>query len=374
MTKTLSSSLSIFIVNLILLLSKFSTIEARDRDRHVIKFRSPGLYPEGLTWDPASQHFIVAALRRGTFHSISDAGVTETLTLTLTSSASNFPSNPTILGLAVDHRRNRLLAAVNTAESPYLAAFSLQRTAINLLFLSPLPTTSPTSAVANDVAVDPYGDAYVTNSGENFIWKISLNGTASILSNSSLFTHYPVDQTSPYNYCGLNGVVYIAGKNHLLVVQSNTGKMFKVDAVDGTTNSVILPTELTVADGIAVREDGVVFVVSMNDAWMMKSDDSWAQGVVIDKIALEREGFPTSVTVGGGGRVYVIYGYVEEGMKVISQGEEREGFRIEEIASKKESGGDNVWAFVMVGLGLVYFLFWRFQMGQLVKNLDKKHS
>ncbi|KAL9246662.1 hypothetical protein vseg_020169 [Gypsophila vaccaria] len=367
MTKTLVSSPVILIVVLILV-SQFTTSESQDH--HIIKFRSPGLYPEGLTWDPASQHFIVASLHRGTFHSISATGVTETLTLT--SSAINLPKNPTILGLAVDHRVNRLLAAVNTAESPYLAAFSLHRTSISLISLTPLPTTSPSSAVANAVAVDPNGDAYVTNSGENYIWKVTSNGTVSIFSNSSLFTEYPVNQTSPYNYCGLNGVVYT--KNYLLVVQSNTGKMFKVDAVNGAATSVKLPKDLTLADGIAVKEDGVVVVVSMNEAWVLKSEDGWAQGVVIDEITLEREGFPTSVSVGGEGRVYVIYGYVEEGMKVISEGEEREWFRIEEVVWKSESGGEIVWAVVMIGLGLVYFLFWRFQMGQLVKNMDKKRS
>ncbi|KAL9246663.1 hypothetical protein vseg_020169 [Gypsophila vaccaria] len=150
--------------------------------------------------------------------------------------------------------------------------------------------------------------------------------------------------------------------------------MFKVDAVNGAATSVKLPKDLTLADGIAVKEDGVVVVVSMNEAWVLKSEDGWAQGVVIDEITLEREGFPTSVSVGGEGRVYVIYGYVEEGMKVISEGEEREWFRIEEVVWKSESGGEIVWAVVMIGLGLVYFLFWRFQMGQLVKNMDKKRS
>ncbi|XP_074317572.1 uncharacterized protein LOC141653641 [Silene latifolia] len=356
---------------ILVLVSQLSTSESLDR--HIIKFRSPGLYSEGVAYDPASEHFIVASLKQGTFHSVSDAGVIETLTLT--SSAINLPPNPMILGLVVDHRNNRLLATVNTATSPYLAAFSLHRTSISPIFLSPLPTSSPSTAVANDVALDPYGNAYVTNSGENVIYKVTLNGTVSILSNSTLFTRYPVDPTSPYNYCGLNGVVYIKGKEYLLAVQTNTGKMFKIDTVDGTVRSVILPFDLTLADGIAVREDGVVFVVSMNEAWMLKSDDSWAQGVVIDKIALEREGFPTSVTVGGGGRVYVIYGYVEEGIKGISEGEvEREWFRIEEIRSKGEEDGETLWPFVMIGLGLVYFLFWRFQMGQLVKNMDKKHS
>ncbi|KAK9698475.1 hypothetical protein RND81_08G107000 [Saponaria officinalis] len=369
MTKSLLFSLSLFIL-IFITLSPIS----ESRDPHIINFRSPGLYPEGLAWDPVSQHFIVAAIRRGTFHSVSDAGVAETLTLALTSSEINLPPNPVVLGLAVDSRRNRLIATVNTVKSPYLAAFSLQRTSISLLYLSRLPTTSPSTAVAKSVAIDPHGNAYVTNSGENFIWKVTENGTASILSKSSKFTRHPVDLTSPYSYWGLNGIAYVTGKEYLLVLQSNTNKMFKVDAVDGKSTSVAIPAELTEAGGIAVREDGVVVVITKGEAWMMKSDDSWGRGGVIDRIALDREGYASSVTVGGGGRVYVLYGYVEEGIKGIWREEEREWFRIEEVRSKKESDGESVWPFVMIGLGLVYFLFWRFQMGRLVKNLDKKHG
>jgi hypothetical protein len=36
------------------------------------------------------------------------------------------------------------------------------------------------------------------------------------------------------------------------------------------------------------------------------------------------------------------------------------------------SGEVNVWVYVLIGLGLAYFLFWGFQMRQLVTNLDKK--
>lgn len=145
--------------------------------------------------------------------------------------------------------------------------------------------------------------------------------------------------------------------------------MFKVDGEDGTARSVILPEDLTLADGIAVRRDGVVVVVSQHKAWFLRSDDSWGQGVVYDKTALDIEGFCTSVTVGGEDRVYVLYGHVLEGL--MGNGE-REMFRIEEIRADSESGEEKVWVFVLVGLGLAYFLFWRFQMAQLAKNMNKK--
>ncbi|KAF5729765.1 hypothetical protein HS088_TW20G00129 [Tripterygium wilfordii] len=71
----------------------------------------------------------------------------------------------------------------------------------------------------------------------------------------------------------------------------------------------------------------------------------------------------------GEDRIYVLYGSVEEG---ISGKVEREIFSIEELRSEKENKEENVWILVLVGLGLAYFFFWRFQMKQLVKNMDKK--
>ncbi|CAN1313027.1 hypothetical protein LINPERPRIM_LOCUS28818 [Linum perenne] len=50
----------------------------------------------------------------------------------------------------------------------------------------------------------------------------------------------------------------------------------------------------------------------------------------------------------------------------------REWFAIEEIRSRKEGEDESIWLYVMIGVGLAYFLFWRFQMKQLVKNMDKK--
>lgn len=340
------------------------------RDPHAIAFRSPNLYPEGLAWDPSAQHFLAGSIRARSIAAVSDAGVVETLI-----SDPSLPPNASFLGLAVDAPRSRLLAAVHAAEPlpPFdaLAAYDLRTRRRLFLALLPDPDSSLRRPTANAVAVDSGGNAFVTNSAGNFIWKVSAEGEASIFSRSPLFAATPVDSGAPYSRCGLNGIAYVS-KGYLLVVQSNTGKMFKVDADDGTARVVALTEELRLPDGIAVRRDGVAVVVSpLHEAWFVKSDDSWGRGVVYDRSALEVERFPTSVVVGGEGRVYVIYGHVEEGMMGNA---EREWFGIQEIRAERESEGEEegVWVFVLIGLALTYFLFWRFQMAQLVKNISKK--
>lgn len=340
-------------------------IEARKA--HVISFRSPNLYPEGIAWDPSAQHFLLGSFHDRKIVSVSDAGVAETLI-----SDPDLPVNVTFLGLAVDYLHSRLLVAVHAADPlpPFdaLAAYDLGTR--RRLFLSPLPTieNDTNRPTANGVAVDFKGNAYVTNSAGNYIWKVNDRGEASIFSRSKAFSAHAVDRESPFSYCGINGVAYVS-KGYLLVVQSNTGKMFKVSEDDGTARLVLLNKDLPLADGIAVRNDGVVFVVSQKRAWVVKSQDSWGEGVVYDEIDLEEERFPTSLTVGAEGRVYVIYGHVLEGIMGKSG---REVFGIEEVRSEKENEEESVWIFVLVGLGLAYFLFWRFQMRKLISNLDKK--
>ncbi|KAM1437134.1 hypothetical protein ACFXTO_011318 [Malus domestica] len=76
-----------------------------------------------------------------------------------------------------------------------------------------------------------------------------------------------VDYNLSYTDLGLNGVAYNS-KGYLLVVQSNTDKMFKVDADDGTANL--------------------------------------GNGDFYDKIALDPEGSPTLVAVYGEDKVYVL--------------------------------------------------------------------
>ncbi|KAK2453411.1 Calcium-dependent phosphotriesterase superfamily protein [Trifolium repens] len=363
---SIHSSKHSLIIFFILIQISSPIIKVFARNTHVINFRSPNLYPESLAWDSKKQHFLVGSLRHRTISSISDAGIVETL-ITDTS----LPENVTVLGLTVDSRNNRILAVIHALQPlpPFNALAAYDLNSGNRLFLSILPSDEP--ALANDVAVDSNGNAYVTNSFGNFIWKINDKGEASIFSKSRRFTEHPVDRDTPYSFYGLNGIAYVSSGGYLLVTQTNTGKIFKVDVDDGTVRHVLLNKDLTCPDGVVLRSDGVVLVVSpeLNKLWLLKSNNGWGEGVVYDEIDLGDEGCPTSVVARERNKMYVLFGYMSEGIlgKV-----ERESFKIEEIKSPKESEDENIWIYVMIGFGLVYFLYWRFQMGQLVKNMNKK--
>ncbi|XP_042483774.1 uncharacterized protein LOC122064124, partial [Macadamia integrifolia] len=217
----------------------------------------------------------------------------------------------------------------------------------------------------NDVTIDHAGNAYVTNSIGNFIWKVNVAGEPSILSRDKVLTSQYIYPDTPYAAFGLNGIAYVS-EGYLLVGQCNTGKLFKVDAVNGTASVVKIEKDLMGGnDGIAVRSDGAVVVVSQKTAWLLKSKDGWGEAEVYDEIGLDEERYPTTVTVREDDRAYVVYGRLDKG---IAGNMDVEEFSIEEIEWPSVNNEGTVWVYVLVGFALAYFLFWRFHM----KNMNKK--
>ncbi|KAF6169007.1 hypothetical protein GIB67_038504 [Kingdonia uniflora] len=161
---TLSSSLLFFIA--FTLLSMGHTAARRP---HIITFKSPNLYLEGLTYDLVSQDFIVGSLYHRSILSVSDVGVVETLIYD-----PQLPENVTILGLEIDFVNRHLLVVLHVMDhlQPFNALASYNLFSRSWIFLAPLfDDSSAVRPIANDVTVDFKGNAYVTNAAGNFIWK-----------------------------------------------------------------------------------------------------------------------------------------------------------------------------------------------------------
>ncbi|GLJ09494.1 hypothetical protein SUGI_0110610 [Cryptomeria japonica] len=342
---------------------------------HAIDIKYPQLFPEGFDWDPKNQHFIVGSMSRGTIHKVSDAGVVEDFI-----KDNDYAGRAAVLGITVDTRRNRFLAVIRGLPGAgeegqsglnALAAYDL-KSGKRFFFveLDHVGVEPGERVEANDVAVDPYGNAYVTNSAGNFIWKITLEGQATVFAKSPIFTSQPtIVEDDMAKFCGLNGIVYNK-KGALLVSQTNSGMIYKVDLDDGVVNLVEISKPLPWADGITVRRDGVLLVASCHTAWFVQSPDNWGVATVVDEVPMNSSMFATAIALREDNKAYVLNNHLLDYIKKIS----REEFSIQEIEFPKEAAGEKVWVIVLIVIGLLYVFFWRFQMGYVIKNMNKKRA
>ncbi|KAJ0985718.1 hypothetical protein J5N97_004074 [Dioscorea zingiberensis] len=287
-------------------------IPALAHTRHVIIPNAPDLHPVSLAWDPNAQHFLVGSRLRPAISSISDAGVVETLI-----SDELHPQGSFIAAVAIDAPRRRLLAAL--ANPPALAAYDLQsRRQHTRIFSSPLPDDP--AALAVDHAT---GDVFVTLG--NFIYKIDLEGKASIFSESRVY-----GSEAP-----LEGVAHVS-RGFLLVAQGGTGAVFKVDDEMGAAKTVLAARGRGLAPGpggagIAVRSDGSAVMVAGSKVRAVRSEDGWGEAAVVDEVSVE--GVAMGVTVREGRKAYVLVGEKDE-----DGGISGSKFRIEEVEWGSDGG------------------------------------
>ncbi len=201
------------------------------------------LLPEGIEYDPNKEAFIVSSALSGSINVIRTDGSFSNLV-----QPAIFNGNGTF-GLQIDTTNSRLLAVGANIQDPtvaWLFRFNLADGAlidsINLASLN----TGPGLTFVNDVAVDSEGNAYVTNSDRGIIYKVDVEGEASIFfQDNSLTPPNPITQT------GFNGIEYHED-GFLLVVHSVNDKIYKI-LIDDPSEF----TEVSIPDGFLRSGDGM---------------------------------------------------------------------------------------------------------------------
>ncbi|KAJ3670845.1 hypothetical protein LUZ60_008271 [Juncus effusus] len=323
-----------FFLSILLLLLPFLVLS----ELHLISLPPSSLRPSTLAWDPISTHFVVGSATSHAILAVSDAGVVEHLI--------SEPSGPTssVSSLAVDSVRRRLIVGFSNPAS--VAAYEL-KSGYKRLFVAEVE--GEIGGVAVDLGT---GEVFVSGAERAVVWRIGLGGEVRVFS-----------EFRKYGDEGLGGIVHVSS-GYLLVVQPATGKFFKVDSEDGAIKEVLPTANQLVPHGtqhLSLNHDHSLLVSSNKTLQILKSDDSWAQAGVQDKLKLESTETAVAVAVRDGKVGYVLV--------------ERESgeFRIEEIEWRRNEG-DLLWGLGLLGLGFVYFLVWRFQMGKLVSGMSKKQN
>lgn len=249
-----------------------------------IVITEPGLYPEGLTYDPVGDRFIVGSLLGGQLLAVADDGST-------TPFADSPGSNLT--GIEADAQRNRLLVAVtglpfgNAQLSVHDLTTGEQLELVDFALIQP-----DDRRFANGIAVDADGIVYVTDTGTGVVYAVDSSYTPSVFAENDAFEP---DRSGP-TASGLNGIV-VAG-DALIVGHAPTGQLFRVPLTDPSRVTVV-PTgvEGMRIDGLHLSDDGSTLAVVSNfgSVHLFESSDGWSTTSEVGRFDVG-DAFPTSVT------------------------------------------------------------------------------
>src|SRR5256886_14450127 len=252
----------------------------------VINGTATALHPEGVAWDPTRHAFLVSSVKHGTVSVVQSDGTVRPLV-----DAAHLASR---LGVHVDARRGRVLVAygdlgLGDRKNGFagLGIFDLHTgRVLHLVDFGKL---------ANDFALDPEGNAYVTDPGGDTLYTVDTRGRVSTLVRSPRFAGTGFT---------LNGIVWHPGGS-LLVVRYDTGTLFRVPLCDPSNFSEVrLDRPLVGGDGMALRRDGALAVstnsigsTGENAEQVLRSSDGWATARQVWRSAPWPDPTPTTLAV-----------------------------------------------------------------------------
>lgn len=280
------------------------SLELAKPSSHVYHYHSSGWFRECVKWDDLHRRFLVSFLEGGVGQlSVPDHDSPETFLEEVTLVKDVDLAGNGSLGLAIDRPRNRLLVAVaDVIGNRYSALAAYDLSTWERLFLTHLSGPSDEKSLADDVAVDAEGNAYVTDAKGSKIWKVGANGKLLSIIRNPMFT--PKEWYK--SFVGLNGIVYHPD-GFLIVVHTFSGSLFKIDVSKGEEMKLIdvAGGPLSLGDGLVLISPTKLVVAAGNpSARLVESSDGWETASVVATFNGPRHRLATAATVKDG-RVYI---------------------------------------------------------------------
>ena len=259
----------------------------------VIVAERGGFIPEGVEYDMTNGRLLTGSLTEGSVFRIHPDGRVEALVEDeeLVSS----------VGIEADEPRDRLLVA--NADRSVFASGGVGQAKLGIynlttgekLAMIDLAATvdagDDAAHFANDVAVTDNGMAYVTDTRMNVLYRVGVDGTASVF-------HRFEDGVA-----GPNGIVHHPG-GYLLVARGATLWKVPLDDPDAAAE-VMLPEEVPGQDGMVWTAGRLAIVSnSSNRVVALTSDDDWATASVAGVAGYEGQATTAAVV---GDDVYVVH-------------------------------------------------------------------
>ncbi|MET9178756.1 hypothetical protein ABZX88_11095 [Kitasatospora aureofaciens] len=297
----------------------------------VIVGHAPTLVPEAGVWDASHHRFLLGSLRHGTVSAVALDGSVRTLV--------QDPALTEIAGLRIDPVHRRVLVtdldngigerstAATMGKIAGIGAYDLDTG--RRLFYTDLAAVAGDggSHLANDIAVAPDGTAYVTDSFAPVVYRVTPDGTASVLLRDPRLT------PAPGTY-GLNGIVYREG--HLILGKWDDGTLWRVPLGNPAALrrvEVAGGAPLLHLDGLLGRPDGTIAGVTNalfgagRDAELeLRSDDHW-RTARLTAVHPSPDATPTAPVAGPAGSLYLLSG----GLAAAASGHPTDTFTLRRI-------------------------------------------
>jgi Cu-Zn family superoxide dismutase len=240
------------------------------------------VFPEGIAYDQRSGSVFVSSTTDGT---IFRGDVTsETLTPFL---AGNVDGRTTAIGLAIDDRGRLYVAGGGTG------LVFVYDGATGALIAKGSSGATPT--FINDIVVAPDGSAYATDSQSPFIYRINRDASG----NFTLERWLNLTGTAFVSLPGFNanGIEVTPNGRYLILIQSNTGKLFRIDIeTRAVTQFDLGGATFPSGDGILLQ--GTTLFVLQNSTAVLSEirlDVAHATGTVVGSTTDPSFAFPTSL-------------------------------------------------------------------------------
>ncbi|MTI21527.1 hypothetical protein E1176_10900 [Fulvivirga sp. RKSG066] len=290
----------------------------------------PGLYPEGIAFDPWKGKFYISSVRKGVISSVDFDGNIETLTgegdLISTAGVKFQPFQKRIIACNGD-------VGVSEFSSPStigtLAEVGVLKAHKNYqLDFFDLSGLSGGPQFINDLTYDWFGNIYITDSFSPVIYKVDRRGNEGILTENEAFLGNP-------GGFGLNGIAWNIG-GFLIVSNYDQGKLLKVSLRNPSdVQEIAIDADIASPDGLLFLDRNTLLMVGNalspavtgpTGVYKLKTRDNWKSAQVVDFMPVP-DNFPTTLTRVYN-QVYVLYGEID---KLLTGAPEVQSYTIKKV-------------------------------------------
>ena len=250
------------------------------------------VFPEGIAYDERTQRVFVSSTTDGTVFAGQSSD--ETLSPFL---APGGDGRTTAIGLEVDDAGRLWVAGGGTG-----LVFVYDANTGELIAKL---TAGSTPTFINDIAVDRDGVAYITDSQSPVIYRAVPNDAGGYAIERWLpLAGTPIVYTAGFN---LNGIVVSSSGQFLFTIQSNTGKLYRIDiATKEIVQLDVGGATFPAGDGLWLRGNSLYVLQNQQELITeLRVQSNQAVGAIVNQTTDESFQVPTSL-VGARGRLLVV--------------------------------------------------------------------